>query len=408
MQAGTKHIKSISRTLLTIEEPAARTALDSFPFLRLGFRPFYALAALFAMLAIPLWVSAYLGFWRATPHISVYWHMHEMVFGFAVAVVIGFLYTAVRNWTGIWTPRAAHLGLLATLWIAGRLAMLFAPAALAWPVDAAFIPLAAWPLFRVLKKSGNRRNYFLVGLLGVLGTLNLLFHGGVQGCMGIDPMHMAQAAILVIVLIEMAIGARVIPMFTANAVPGVKQFKDEKRDRLSVALTTIAVLSWILAAPAPLVAATSIAAAASQLLRVAGWGGQRTWRNPLLWILHVSWLWIPAGFFMLGLSELHLLTPSAAFHAFALGSMAGLIIGMITRTALGHTGRPLKAGRAESLMYLAIQCGAILRTYAAASPAYGAQAALIGSALCWTLAFGAYLAVYGPYLMQARIDGKDG
>ena len=407
MQAGTKHIKSISRTLLTIEEPAARTALDSFPFLRLGFRPFYALAALFAMLAIPLWVSAYLGFWRATPHISVYWHMHEMVFGFAVAVVIGFLYTAARNWTGIWTPRAAHLGLLATLWIAGRLAMLFAPAALAWPVDAAFIPLAAWPLFRVLKKSGNRRNYFLVGLLGVLGTLNLLFHGGVQGCMGIDPMHMAQAAILVIVLIEMAIGARVIPMFTANAVPGVKQFKDEKRDRLSVALTTIAVLSWILAAPAPLVAATSIAAAASQLLRVAGWGGQRTWRNPLLWILHVSYFWIPFGFLLLALAQYGVVTGSAALHVLTVGALAGLIMGMITRTALGHTGRPLKAGRGETAMFVLVQAAVVLRFAAGVVPAWR-DAGLVLATVCWSAAFLAYLAVYVPYLTSARIDGREG
>lgn len=408
MQAIERKISAHSSKLLSIDEPQASASVASIPFLHLGFRPFYTLAALFAVLAIPLWVAAYLGVWQVTPHVSVYWHMHEMVFGFAVAVVIGFLYTAGRNWTGLWTPRSTHLALLAGLWIGGRLAMMFMPEELAWPIDAVFIPLAAWPLFRVLQRTGNRRNYFLVGLLAMLSLLNLLFHGGMQGCLGLDPMHMAQSAILVMVLIEMAIGARVIPMFTANAVPGVRQFKSGKRDMISVVLTVIAALAWIFGAPASLVAATSFAAAIGQFARAAGWGGQHTLRNPLLWILHVSWLWIPAGFCMLGLASLGLFTLSAAFHAFALGSMAGLIMGMITRTALGHTGRPLKAGRAETIMYVAIQCGAIARTYAAASPAYGQSAALVFSALCWTLAFGVYLAVYGPYLMRPRVDGKDG
>lgn len=399
-------------SLLTIEEPVPRAAavapwLPSHPLWRLGFRPFYLLAALLAAVAVPLWVARYLG-WIDWQPIGLAWHMHEMVFGMAVAVIVGFLLTAVRAWTGLWTPREGHLAALAALWIAGRVALLAAPPLLAALVDLAFLPLAAWPLYRVLRRGGNKRNQFLPVLLVLLTLANALYHAAVLGWIALAPATPVQAAILIIVLIESVIGARVIPMFTRNGAPGSAPVVNARRDNVALGLTVAAVAGWMLPLPAPAFAGIAFAAGCASLLRLAGWQPQRTLGVPLLWILHLSYGWISVGFFLLALAALHVVTPSAAFHALAVGSMAGLIIGMMTRTTLGHTGRPLKAGGVETAMFWLIQCGALARLCAAIGPASAREALLVGAALAWSLAFALYVGVYGRYLWQARIDGKEG
>ena len=172
-------------SLLTIDEPAppphfppwsSRHAVWA-----LGFRPFYLLAALLAMLAIPVWLAPTLGWTGPLPGITLGWHMHEMVFGFASAVLVGFLLTAGRAWTGIWTPRGGHLAALALLWCAARVAMLTGPTWLAALIDLAFLPLAAWSMYRVLDQAGNKRNMFLVALLGMLTFANGVFHAATLG-----------------------------------------------------------------------------------------------------------------------------------------------------------------------------------------------------------------------------------
>ena len=376
---------------------------------RLGFRPFYLLAALLAVLALPVWVAQYLGA-ISWPRIGLGWHMHEMVFGVAVAVIVGFLLTAVRAWTGLWTPRASHLAALAALWLAGRAAMLAGPSPLAALVDLAFLPLAAWPMWRVLRQAGNKRNRFLPLLLLVLAVANGFYHAAALGWIALSPATPVEAAILVIVLIESTIGARVIPMFTRNGVPGSAPIENPRRDRIALGLTAAVAVGWLLPLPPALFAAIAGAAACASLLRLAGWKPQRTFGVPLVWILHLSYGWIGVGFVLLALAALNLVTFTAAFHALAVGSMAGLIIGMMTRTALGHTGRPLTAGAADVAMFWLIQFGALARLCAALSPDLGLArgTSLVAAALAWTLAFGLYAAVYGPYLWRARIDGKEG
>ena len=157
-----------------------------------------------------------------------------------------------------------------------------------------------------------------------------------------------------------------------------------------------------------MVASLAISAAIAQLTRLAGWKPHATLGNPLLWILHLSFVWIPAGFVLMGLAALKLGSSSAAFHVLTVGSMAGLIVGMITRTALGHTGRPLKAGRGELLMYLLIQIGVIARFTAAVGSSGMRPAMLLLAAASWSAAFVLYVAVYAPYLWSARIDGREG
>ncbi|WP_081768660.1 NnrS family protein [Herbaspirillum sp. RV1423] len=380
---------------------------------RLGFRPFYLFGATFAAVSIPLWIAQYLGWAPGLENVNLLWHMHEMVFGFAVAIVIGFLYTAARNWTGLWTPRSGHLAALLLLWLAGRGAMLFAPPLWAAVIDLAFLPFAAWPIYRILRSSGNKRNYFLVGLLGLLTLTNVMFHAAVNGWPLFSPVTAVYAAILIIVIIESVIAARVIPMFTKNGAPGVTPVVRPRLDKICLALIVAASISYLSGLPAVLVSSLALAASAAQLWRLYGWQSHRTAAYPLLWILHVSYAWIPLGFILIALSAFQLVPASAAFHALTVGSMAGLIIGMMTRTSLGHTGRMLTSGWSELVMYLSIQAGAVLRVAAALGPPIGMRddvraGMLASAALCWSVAFLLFIAVYGRYLLRPRLDGREG
>lgn len=398
--------------LLTIEERApaghGKSLLSDHPFLRLGFRPFYLLAAVFAALSVPLWMAHYYGWTMSFPNVNMFWHAHEMIFGFAIAVVVGFLYTAGRNWTGLWTPRGAALALIAGLWLAGRIAMLTAPPLLAALVDVAFLPVAAWPLYRVIKRAGNKRNMVLVVLLALLAAANALFHAAMLGWLSLSALQPVHAAILIIVVIESVIGGRVIPVFTKNAVLGSQPVVNERRDHVSMGLTVAASIGWIIGVPGPLAAALALAAACAQFTRLVGWKPFCSLRTPLLWILHLSYAWIPIGFALLALSVAGVVPQSAAIHALAVGAIAGLIVGMITRTALGHTGRMLKAGASEVAMYGLIQVGAVARFIAAIDGGALRDPALVLSAVCWAVAFLLYVAVYGRYLFTARIDGREG
>lgn len=405
-------LNEVAMALLTIDEPdvpgARKPTLGDHPLFRLGFRPFYLLAAAFAAVSVPVWMARYYGGLEILANVGLNWHVHEMVFGFAIAVIIGFIFTAGRNWTGLWTPTKGHLAALAGLWIAGRIAMLVGSPLLAAVVDLLFLPFATWPIYRVLQRSGNQRNMFLIGLLSLLTLANAVFHAAVLGWLPVSPIQPIHAAILVIVTLESVIGGRVIPGFTANVVTSTKPVVNVRHDRVSIAVTVLACIAWVFGLPVILTASLAFGAACSQLIRLAGWKPHTTLRHPLLWILHLSYAWIPVGFILLALSALNLAPQSAALHVLAIGSMSGLIIGMITRTALGHTGRPLKAGKGEIAMYLLIQIGVICRFGAALDAGSLRDTALVVAATAWAAAFLIYLFVYAPYLFKPRIDGKEG
>ena len=393
--------------LMTIEEARPAPPPPAGPALfALGFRPFYLLAAAFAAVAVPAWVAAQAG-WPLPARIDLLWHVHEMVFGFALAVVVGFLYTAGYNWTKLWTPRGWRLAAIAGVWMAGRVAMLAAPPVVAAAVDVVFLPIAAVPLYRVLKRSGNRRNLFLVGLLALLALANACYHAAALGWVGVNPLTPVHAAIMLIVVIEIVIGGRVIPMFTRNAVPDTQPVQDARRDKWALAPTVLAGAAWTFGLPAPVTASLALFAAVGQGVRLIGWQPWRTWRNPLLWILHVSYGWIPLGFLLLALAQFGVVGASAALHVLTVGALAGLIMGMITRTALGHTGRPLRAGRGECLMFVLVQAAVVLRFAAAVLPSWRTTCLVLATA-CWSAAFLAYLAVYVPYLSAPRADGRAG
>ncbi len=396
--------------LLRIEDPVVKKAAPGgFALFALGFRPFYLLAALFSALALPTWLLVFSGIW-ALPMPGVLWHGHEMIFGFACAVIVGFLFTAGRNWTGLPTPTDGPLAALAGLWLAGRLLMACAGeslAVVAAVIDVAFLPAAAVALGRVLVAAKSHRNYFVLVLLSLLTLCNLVFHLARFGVLALDPLRAIWAALALVTMLETAIGGRVIPMFTASALRGVKQWQHARLNQAAIALTGAALLFWVLDLPL-LAAPLAFAASLAQFVRSAGWNPWATRRTPLLWILHLGHLWIPTGLLLLALAQWGWVPRSAAVHALTIGAIGGLIIGMITRTALGHTGRMLVAGPVETAAYLLIQAAAVVRVAGLLLVPAWVVGGLYVAGSFWALAFGLYFVRYLPLLWRPRPDGRPG
>lgn len=393
--------------LIPLEEPTTkRIPPDTFSLWALAFRPFYLLAAALAVIAIPVWAVAFSGGLQL-PIPGMWWHAHEMIFGFAAAVIIGFLFTAGRNWTGLDTPSGAPLALLAGLWLAGRLAMAFGSGAWVAVIDIAFLPVAAVLLLRVLVKARSKRNYFVGVLPGLLALANLVFHLAVLQVIDADPLMAMHLALGLIVVLETVIGGRVIPMFTANSIRGIKQWRDKRVDWAAAIATGIALLLWATGAGA-WAAPVSIIAALLQAVRVGGWNPWATRKVSLLWILHLSYIWIPIGLALIGLAQLGVLPRTAGIHALAIGATGGLIIGMITRTALGHTGRMLVAGSIETAAYVLVQLAVLIRVLTVVAIPAAAVGGIHAAATVWSLGFLLYLWRYTPFLLRARVDGKEG
>jgi uncharacterized protein involved in response to NO len=379
------------------------------PLLRLGFRPFYLGAALFATLAVPLWVAVFLGHAQLELGVApMLWHAHEMLFGFAIAVIVGFLLTAGQAWTGLPTPRGAALGTLAALWLLARVTAVVAPYPVYALIDVLLLPAVAAIFGSVLLRSRNMRNLPLAGILALLALANLCFHLAALGTVRLSPLQPLHAALGLIVLIECVIAGRVIPNFTANATPGLRITPHPRLGMGSLAVTGLALAAWVFAPASPVSGVALVAAGLLQWLRQSHWGAGATLRRPILWILHVSYAWIGFGLVLLGLAAFGVVSGSAGLHALAVGATGGLILGMITRTARGHTGRPLRTGRAETLAY-ALVLGAAVARVVLPLVAPQALAAWLGLAAAgWSAAFAIYLWVYTPWLLRARMDGKDG
>ncbi|MBI4207770.1 MAG: NnrS family protein [Betaproteobacteria bacterium] len=361
----------------------------------LGFRPFYLLAGAYAALSVGIWALQYAGW---LPGANFLWHAHEMLFGYTFAVITGFLFTAVRNWTGLPTPTGAGLAAIAALWVAARaLAVVSLPAAAL--ADAAFALAVAWGIGRPLLASGNRRNLFFIALVLALGAASVGFHAWPR---------LAFTVGLDVVLFVMAVVAgRVVPMFTNNAVPGAgaRQVRTLEMAALGSVLVLLILDAFEVGAAA---AAVALVAALLHGARLALWTPMRTWGRPILWILHLSYAWIVVHLALRGLAGLDLIPGVVATHALTVGAIGGLTLGMMTRTARGHTARPLVAGRAEVAAYVLVHAAAAVRVLVPliAPAAYAASIAL--SAALWSAAFVVFTAAYYPILSRPRLDGKPG
>lgn len=394
--------------LIMPSEPTPRVPARGFALWALGFRPFYLLASVFAALSVPLWALQFSGHLPLAYVDGPFWHAHEMLFGFALAVIVGFLFTAGRNWSGQPTPTGARLAALALLWLAARLLLLTPWHLAAALANVAFPLAAALALARAFWKGRNQRNYFFVALLVLFAACSAWVHAGRLGWLQASPWTGLQLALDMLLFILVVIAGRVLPMFTNNGAPGAQATRRAWLEKLSLGLVLALLAADLLGLQGPLPIALALAAAAAHGMRWGLWQPWKTLRVPLLWVLHLAYLWIPVHFLLRALAAMDLVPASAGIHALTVGAAGGLIIGMITRTALGHTGRPLRAGRGETACYLLIAGAALVRVLVPlAIPAY-TLAAMELSGLLWMLGFGLYALLYWPVLSRPRLDGQPG
>jgi len=385
------------------------------PVLSFGFRPFFLAAALWSAIALVLSICALTGHLDLPSRFDpLSWHIHEMLFGFVMAGVGGFLLTAIPNWTGRAPVSGVTLGLLVAAWALGRAACLVSAWLPAWaaPVADLLFPLALeLVVARELLAANNRRNFPLLLPLVVLGAANLLMHLEALGVAVPAGLGWRLGIATVLILISV-IGGRIIPAFTRNwlTARGATALPAPVGpiDRAALGTLHAGLVLWAALPDAAWVGVLLLAGAAVNLWRLVRWRGGATMGEPLLLVLHVGYLWLVVGVTLLGLSLLCPAAPAAAaLHALTAGAFGTMLLAVMTRATLGHTGRPLHADGATVAIYLLVGASAILRI-AAAWPSAAAYDALIVAAVCWIAAFALFAVRYGPMLLTRSTSGGTG
>lgn len=386
------------------------------PLLRYGFRPFFLGAGLAAMLLIPWWAGSYaFGIPLGSAWPPTLWHGHEMLFGFIVAAIAGFLLTAVPSWTGARGFAGWPLALVSGLWLLGRLAI---ATSRLWPVpavaalDLAFLPALAILVAPPLVRARNR-NTPLLAVLAALWATDAAFYWGLGHHDDGASLRALIVGIDIVLLLITVIGGRIVPAFTASALkqrsiagtvrawPGVTE--------LAVGSMIAVVLSDLFAPDGNIAGVIAALAAVIQAVRLAQWQAQKTLGQPIVWVLHLAYVWLPIG---LGLKAMALLTgvAPAAFwlHALTIGAAATMILAVMTRASLGHTGRPLVIDPVIALAYLLLTAAALVRVFGLAILRIAYPEVILVTAFLWTAAFVLFIWIYAPMLLAPRADGKPG
>jgi len=372
-----------------------------------GFRPFFLLGAAWACFAVPFWLLVLVGSARlAGPLRGQAWHAHETIHGFTAAILAGFLLTAVRNWTGRETLSGPPLAGLALLWLAGRVALLAVPGWAGSLVDLAFLPAVAVAILRPLIAVGAWRNLVFPVLLLILWLANLATHLDAHGAWPGIGLQAGRFAVYVVAVIVLVVTGRIVPMFTRNSVGGAVA-SSRGFDALAIGAVAGVAVGQLLPMGnfEPLLSGVGALAVVGRSLQ---WGGERTLRTPLLWVLHVG-----HGFLAVGLA-LGAALPwlpagrSPALHGITVGAIGMLTLGMMARVALGHTGRPLVVGPVMTAAFGGVGLAALVRVFGPLLIPAHATIALWVSALLWSAAFGGYVLAYARILWSPRPDGKSG
>jgi len=388
--------------------------ISTHPLFSYGFRPFFLGAGAYALAVMALWfgwMSVGMPDWALFGEAPIAWHAHEMIFGFAAAAVGGFLLTAVPNWTGALPLSGLPLMLLFAAWLIGRAAMLGA----GWmgPVfsailDLVFLPLLGVAATRQLFVKPAPRNLIFLAMLAALFGANVAYHLATSGVIPGVELDSLRFALILLVLMIAIVGGRVIPAFTHNWLHLNRASAPMPR-RIpwldGASISTIAALAVLQVLPAAdeIQGGIALLAALANGVRLYFWRGVPTWRAPIVFVLHVSYAWIVIGLVLLSAAAFGPGLPSIpAEHAFGAGAVASMIMSIMTRASLGHTGRPLIAPRPVVLGYLLLTLAALLRVFG--SMLFPAQTIVIlqFAGLSWIAAFGLFVAVYAPILMMPR------
>jgi uncharacterized protein involved in response to NO len=397
-------------SLHSIESPGKQAPPTGLAPFALGFRPFFLAAGVYAVLLMALWLLVLRGSLMLGNLSPLVWHGHEMLFGFTVAVIAGFLLTAAQNWTGIRTPSGAPLAGLFLLWLAGRLGFLIPglPGALVAGVDLAFLPVLALALALPILKAKQLHNYPFPVMLLVLAAANALVHlDGLGWTAGTASLGLHLAAYVVVTMI-VVMGGRVIPSFTDNKLQ-TRARRWKTIERLVPVVTLAALIAALVAPASPVTALLAALAAVVHGIRLAGWYTNKFWSVPLLWILHLGYAWIVLGFALLALPAAGLdAAAGSALHAFTAGGIGVLTLGMMARVALGHTGRMLEPAPLMTRAFVAINLAALIRVVVPLFFPAVYMEGMAAAGLAWMAAFGLFAAHYAPILLRPRVDGKPG
>ncbi|GLX79385.1 heme transporter CcmB [Thalassotalea insulae] len=387
------------------------------PLLRLGFRPFFLLGAVFAIVAIMLWLAILQGKLTFTPLGGGYWwHLHEMIFGFAGAIIAGFLLTAVQNWTGIRGIQNTSLLFLVLLWLTARVSLLM-PTLLGHTatmlVDLSFFPAVALFLGRPIIAIKQYRNLFFVPLLILLTVINSQMYWALTDSTMVSSQLSGYAGVMVITFLMSVMVGRVGPMFTANGTqtPKVETLPWlEKITNGSIALIAFYLLAHpLIPTQFSVLGALMLVAGILQLNRIVRWRPWITIKVPLLWSLHLSVICIALGMLLIALSYFsENFASNHSWHLLTIGGMGGLILAMISRVSLGHTGRMLQPPKTMSLAFSLIFIAALVRAILPSLMPASTMMFYHASAGLWYISFGLFVYHYAPMLVSARKDGRPG
>jgi|CXWL01.1.fsa_nt_gi uncharacterized protein involved in response to NO len=374
-----------------------------------GFRPFFLGAALFAGVAVPVWILVFAEVGQSNfLYPARDWHVHEMVFGFLPALITGFLFTAIPNWTDRPPIRGYELMLLFALWLAGRLLIAlpwFTPL-LSAVVDAGFLIAVAGLVWReiALSKSWDRAPMGV--LVSLLAGANILFH--VLSLGGAETDRSERMALAMVMMLLTLIGGRLIPNFTGELLTNAGRLEQpasfSRYDGLSIGLVGFAVVSWIVQPHSMVTGWLFAIAGVANFRRLMRWYGWLTWREPLVLILHVGYGWFALSLLVLGGAILGIGLPKEdAVHAFTSGAVGAMTLAVMTRASLGHTGRPRHAGTLTVCIYMLVNVGAVLRVF---GPLTNLPTNLVlgVAAASWSGAYLLFAMVYGPYLLRPSLD----
>ena len=382
---------------------------QGWPLLAGSFRPFFLLGSIYAGLAILVWLPVFYGELTLTSALAPRdWHVHEMLYGYLPAVITGFLFTAIPNWTGRLPIQGKPLLVLVLVWIAGRLCVTFSAHAgwlAAMLVDASFLLLVAAAAAREIMAGRNWKNLNVVILILLLLAGNVAFHleAHFHGLAEIG----IRIGIAVVVLLISVIGGRIIPSFTRNWLvrenPGRLPAPFGRFDMIVVAVSALTLACWVFASTSRYTGAALALTGLLHLVRLARWAGDRTLRERLLTILHVGYAFVPLGFLLHAAAAFDLVPPSAGIHAWMAGAAGTMTLAVMSRATLGHTGQQLTASRATQAIYLAIIVAALARICAVLEPAHS-EALLHLAALAWAAAFFGFAIAFGRLL--AGVDPR--
>ena len=387
------------------------------PLLRLGFRPFFLSGAIFGVIAIILWLLMYKGAVSFSPLGGGYWwHIHEMVFGFGCAIIAGFLLTAVQNWTGARGAQGKTLLVLFLLWLAGRVFLLVPEllgTTLTSVIDLAFLPAVAYVLGKPIIAIKQYRNLFFVPLLALFTLANLEMHLALFYPETFTITYAGYSGVMLVTFLMSVMAGRVAPMFTANGTKTPKATPLPWLDKVTNGSLAIIMLNLLLQ---PIVGFSEfffgvllIVAGIFQTMRWLRWRPWITLNVPLLWSIHGAMKFICFGLIVLGVSYLIPDVPSNhVWHLLTVGGMGGLILAMISRVSLGHTGRPLSPPKSMSIAYILISLAAIVRTFGPWGLPEKTALFIDISGGFWIIAFAIFILTYAPMLMSPREDGRPG